>query len=148
MTPETVVRILAARCYFCGAAEGQPCRSVHGRACVYPHMSRITVAGFRRAPQGVEADDYDDAIDLYRDTVVELVFGYRTPELVALAMADRSIDERKSWVKKGLAGKPIHCKHPRIIEVAEDRYDPLFGDTPTERLVHRWCQDCGEEVTP
>lgn len=142
----TIVRIIASRCYFCGASEGEPCRSVGGRVIVWPHQQRIKLAGVPSGRDGLSEDARDDAIDLYRDTVIELVFGYRTPEIVALAMKDRSIDERKQWVKKALAGKPIHCAHARVEEMTEERYDPLFGDVPTETITHRTCKDCGERV--
>jgi hypothetical protein len=94
-----VSAIISFPCGFCGAAAGQPCTSVGRRPITEPHMKRIEAAG------AIGADAVGSR-DAYARAVVSRVFGHCSDELLQRAKKDRSIDERKPWVRRALEIHP------------------------------------------
>ena len=90
--------VLEVYCGHCQAGRGEACRSVGDRPIVEPHMARLkAVAGGDDAAMDAERGAYALA-------VVHDYFGYVSPELLVRARKDRSLDRRKPWVQRALAG--------------------------------------------
>ena len=79
-------------CYFCGAEQRQPCRTVGNLPKVEPHMQRLKLAG------GVS----ESQRDAYTRSVMLWFFRYCTDDMLARARKDGSINDRKPWVRRAL----------------------------------------------
>lgn len=93
--------LLRVGCGHCGAAPGEPCRSVGGRPIVAPHMQRLRAALGPLDDPGMEGV-IAAARDAYARAVVEGYFGYSSDALLDRARKDRSLDDTKAWVRRAL----------------------------------------------